>query len=61
MPTHLAGVMDEGEVSLERGVDGSESILRRGEGSGLLDHLQQVSILLAHGVVPHAVPAMQVS
>ena len=61
MPTHLAGVMDEGEVSLERGVDGGEPLLGRGEGSGLLDHLQQVSILLAHGVVPHAVPAMQVS
>ena len=49
--------MDEGKVSLCGPVDGREAVLGRDEGSGVLDHLQQVRVLLAHRVVPHAVPA----
>ena len=59
--TDLSGVVDEGKVCPERGVDSGVPLLGRSEGSGLFDHLQQVSVLLAHGVVPHAVPAMKVS
>ena len=56
--SNLAGVMDEGKVSLGMFVHFSEAFLRRLERTGPLDLRQEVIVLLVHRVIPHSITAV---